>query len=81
MLKPKDVVASDTAFPTIPPMPGYQKHASAETEEQRLRRECIEWIQAKSMTTVSIRLTKDEAASIMNYCFGISLKLLKVEKS
>jgi hypothetical protein len=62
-------------FPTIPPMPGYQKHTSAETDDQRLRRECVEWIQAKLMITNG-HASVEEAASIMDYCFGIALKLL-----
>lgn len=68
MLKPKELQSVETSFPAIPPMPGYQKHESAETEPQRLRRECIAWIEDNKF--------KVTASTIMSHCFGVALELL-----
>lgn len=62
----------ETPFPAIPPMPGYSsdKGKRAETEPERLRRECLEWI------TTHALINEACARNIMEHCFGVALKLL-----
>lgn len=60
----------------IPPMPGFVKGDSAETEYQRLRRECIEWIQIQVNADCGCIYSIAEARSVMEHCFTVSLKLL-----
>lgn len=53
----------------VPPASGFEKHSGAETKDQRLRRECIEWIATNRF------VNGVTALDIMNHCFGVSLKL------